>query len=436
MDVNTAAEQVVAALRDRGFLAYFAGGCVRDIVMGVAPKDYDIATNATPDQVQATFPRTMAVGKAFGVIIVIKGKYRFEVATFRSDGTYSDSRRPDSVTFGSIEEDAQRRDITINGLFYCPVEQRVLDFVGGQRDIAAGVIRAIGDPFERFAEDALRMLRVIRFAARFGFQVDDATLAAIKAYAANITKVSAERIGDETTKILTSAHPAQGLALLETSGLLALLYPEIARLRSIEQPKKYHPEGDVLTHVANMLALTSNPAPELAWSIVFHDAGKAETQSLDPTGAIHFYGHPAKGREIARRILQAYRCSNALCEIVCGVVERHQDFLQVRQMRLATLKRFLSLPYFNVLLELHRLDALSNGRSLEYHEYCLRKLSEIPGERRNPPPLITGADLIAKGVDPGPEMGRMLQHIRELQLDEILSSKEAALAQLFGEPKA
>jgi len=391
------ATRLVERLRSAGHEALFAGGCVRDLLLAQEPKDFDVVTSATPEQVQHLFRRTRAVGKAFGVILVFSGDQEFEVATFRSDGAYGDGRHPDSVTFGTIEEDAARRDLTINGLYFDPLEERVIDLVGGLDDLRAKVVRAIGDPGARFREDSLRLLRVVRFCARLDFRLEDRTAEAVRRDAPLLARVSAERILDELTRILTGPNAGRGLTLLEDLGLLSEVLPELARLRAVEQPRHWHPEGDVLTHTLRMVSMLHQPSPVLAWAVLLHDCGKALTSTGGPVP--HFPGHAEVGADLARTILLRLKASNHLVEGAAELVELHDRFMQVREMRRSTLLRLLGRPCINELLELHRLDCASSERSLETWQYCKEILASLPLERLRPAPLLDGHGLGGGGEE-------------------------------------
>ncbi len=421
------ATSIVRRLREAGHIAYFNGGCVRDMVRGVEPHDYDIATNATPEQVQKLFAKTIPVGAQFGVVIVIENEHQFEVATFRSDDAYIDGRRPSAVHYGTPEQDAQRRDFTINGMFFDPVANEVIDFVGGRADIERGVVRTIGEPRARFAEDKLRMLRCVRFAANLGYRVDSATMAAVKEMAGQINIVSAERIRDELIKIFTRPNAGRGLELLDESGLLAQVLPEIAAMKGVEQPPEFHPEGDVFTHVKMMLdALPANPSVVLAFAVLLHDVGKPPTFERAPD-RIRFNEHDRVGAEMTETILRRLRFSNDEIAKIALCVAEHMRFQFVKEMRPAKVKRILQRETFADELELHRIDCLASHRNLENYEF-LKAQAELPPEVIKPAPLLTGHDLIALGLKPGPALGQILREAEELQLEERLRSREEALA--------
>ena len=432
MQAREAAHRICRTLREAGHQAYLVGGCVRDLLLKRQPDDFDVATDATPDRVQELFPGSIAVGARFGVVIVVAEGAEVEVATFRSDIGYSDGRHPDRVVYSRTpEEDARRRDFTINGLLMDPQSGEVLDFVGGRADLAAGVIRAIGEPATRFAEDKLRMVRAVRFAARFGYAIAPATFAAIPPLAAEIRWVSAERLRDELTRLLIEGAARRGFELLEESGLLQPLLPEVARMRGVEQPPQFHPEGDVWIHTRMMLeGLTAGCATTLAWGVLLHDVGKPPTFA-PPTGPgerIRFDGHVEVGTRMAEEICRRLRFSNDDTEQIVALVANHLRFKDVSQMRAATLKRFVRLPRFEEHLELHRLDCLASHGNLEAYEFVRRFLAETPPDQVRPPRLISGEDLARMGLLPGPLFREILQTVEDGQLDGRLTSREQALA--------
>jgi len=429
MSVLETAREIAHRLRETGHRALFAGGCVRDTLLGRevsgAPHDYDIATSARPADVLRLFPDAQLVGAQFGVVVV-EG---VEVATFRNDGSYLDGRRPESVTYSDDPEtDAQRRDFTINGMFQEPESGEVLDYVGGQADLAAGVIRAIGDPARRFAEDKLRLLRAVRFAARFRFEIEPATLSAIRAAAPGIAEVSRERIGDELTKMLTEGQPRRAFELLHETGLLAETLPEIAAMRGVEQPPQFHPEGDVWVHTLMMIEGLRNPTPTLAWGVLLHDVGKPPTFQAPqhPGDRIRFNHHVAVGARMAEAICERLRFSNRDTERIVALVENHMRFGDVEKMKDSTLKRLLRLDGFDEHLALHRLDCLSSHRDLSAYDFVQQKLREIPPEQVSPPPLVTGHDLIAMGYQPGPAFAEMLRAVEDAQLEGQLHTPTEA----------
>src|SRR6516164_463646 len=420
---------IVAELQRRGFTSYFAGGCVRDALRGLSPNDIDIATSATPEQIQGVFRKTVPVGVQFGVIRVLEQGYEFELATFRSDGPYFDSRRPESVTFSSPEQDARRRDFTINGMFYDPVAERVIDYVDGRRDLKRGLIRAIGDPQTRFNEDRLRLMRAVRFAGTLGFEIEEGTWNALKGHAAEILQVSPERIRDELVKILSDRNRLRGLHLLDTSGLLAAILPEVANLKGCQQPFQFHPEGDVFQHTRKMLELLEPDASILlVLSVLLHDIGKPPTQSIDPLdGRIRFNGHDRVGAEMAEAVLSRLRFSRADIDAVVAAVRQHMVFKDVKEMRPAKLRRFMARETFPTELELHRVDCASSHGDLENYDFLRRKAAEFAAEPIIPPRLLTGNDLIGLGMTPGPRFGELLEAVQTAQLEGEIKTREEAL---------
>jgi poly(A) polymerase len=430
MNARQLAESICRTLRGAGHQAYLVGGCVRDILLGREPADYDVATDATPDRVQALFPQSVSVGAQFGVIIVTDGAEQVEVATFRSDVGYSDGRHPDRVIFAkSAREDVLRRDFTINALLLDSETHEVLDFVGGRNDLRAGIIRAIGQPAERFREDKLRMIRAVRFAARFRYAIEAATFTAIMKLAPDISQVSAERIRDELTKILTEGAARRGFELLDETRLLPEILPEIARMKGVEQPPQFHPEGDVWTHTLMMIEqLPPGCSATLAWGVLLHDVGKPPTFTppSGPDGRIRFDQHVEVGTRMAEAICRRWRFSNDDIEQMAALVANHLRFKDVQQMRLSTLKRFVRLNQFDEHLELHRLDCLSSHRNLEAYDFVRRFLAETPPEQVRPPRLLTGDDLLNMGFSPGPLFKEILEAVDEAQLNEkIHTHKEA-----------
>jgi poly(A) polymerase len=427
--LETAARGIVQRLHDAGHAALYAGGCVRDRLMGVEPHDYDIATNARPEQVQALFRRTVAVGAHFGVIVVLDGSYEFQVATFRNDGQYLDGRHPATVSFSTPEQDAERRDFTINGLFFDPLEDRLIDYVGGQRDLEARLLRAIGNPADRIREDRLRMLRAVRFATTLGFDIDGATWRAVCENARHIREVSAERIREELMKILLSPRRVRGFDLLDESGLLGEILPEIEALKGCEQPPQFHPEGDVFKHTRIMLdLLPAQVSGSLVLSVLFHDIGKPGTFSTDADGRIRFNGHDRLGAAMTERVMLRLRFSRAEIDATVEAVANHMVFKDVQQMRVAKLKRFLARPHIDDELELHRVDCTSSHGLLDNYEFLNAKRDEFASEPLIPPPLITGRDLIALGMKPGPHFSEILEAVESRQLEKALATREEALA--------
>jgi len=427
--IKEEATKVISKLQQSGYLAYFAGGCVRDLLRDQVPTDYDIATNALPEQVTSLFSKTRSVGAHFGVIIVISGEFAFEVATFRNDGSYGDGRRPESVEFTSPEEDVLRRDFTINGIFYDPIEGSTIDYVNGQDDIESGTVRAIGDPESRFREDHLRLLRAVRFAARFDYQIEENTWAAICSHAEEIKNISEERIRDELSKILTDPNRVRGFDLLVESGLMEAVIPEILDLKGCEQPPQFHPEGDVFVHTRLMLTLLKDdPSLSLVLSVLLHDIGKPSTYSYDEeSDRIRFNGHDKIGAEMASDILKRLKFPNKVIEEVTEMVANHMTFKDVQKMREAKLKRFMARPTFEDETELHRVDCLGSWGGLDNYDFLNQKRTEFDNEPIIPPPLLTGNDLIEIGWEPGPRLGEVLTKVQDMQLEKNLNSKEEAL---------
>jgi uncharacterized domain HDIG len=426
--MEATARKIVARLRQAGFEAYFAGGCVRDRLLGQEAHDIDIATSARPEQVQTLFGRTVAVGAQFGVIIVLEDGGEFQVATFRSDGAYEDGRHPTGVVFTTAEGDARRRDFTINGLFYDPVEDRVIDFVGGCRDLEARLVRAIGDPAARFAEDKLRVLRGVRFAAALNFEVERATWAAICNGAPAIHQVSAERIREELVKIFVSPQRVRGFDLLDGSGLLREILPEVEALKDCAQPPEFHPEGDVFVHTRLMLSLLPEKVSvPLVLAVLFHDIGKPPTRQVDPTGRIRFNGHESVGAKMTETLMRRLRFSNDEITATVEMVQNHMVFKDVKNMRVARLKRFMARPTFDDELELHRVDCLGSHGLLDNYAFLLEKREEFANEPLIPEPLLTGHDLIGLGWKPGPRFKEVLDAVQTRQLEGQLTSREEAL---------
>jgi len=435
MEARAFADSVCGTLRKAGYQAYLVGGCVRDILLGRTPEDYDVATDATPDEVHELFPGSVMVGAEFGVVLVLEdaaegGRNEVEVATFRSDAGYSDGRHPDSVVFAKTpQEDVVRRDFTINALVLEPASGKVLDFVGGKKDLEAGVIRAVGEASRRFAEDKLRLLRAVRFAARFGYAIEEETWRALKEHAREITQVSAERVRDELTKLLTEGAARRGFELLDESRLLDVLLPEVAKMKGVEQPPQFHPEGDVWIHTRMMLeGLKSGCSPTLGWGVLLHDVGKPPTFTppAGPNGRIRFDDHVGVGTQMAEQICRRLRFSNDDTEQVAALVANHLRFKDVPQMKPATLKRFVRLPRFEEHMELHRLDCLSSHRNLDNYELVRRFLEETPPEQVRPQRLLSGDDLVRMGFRPGPGFKEMLGAVEEGQLNGELGSPEEA----------
>ena len=427
MEPAALARDVVRTLRAAGYQAWLVGGAVRDLLLGVKPKDFDVATSALPERIVELFPHSGLVGAHFGVVLVRHDSACVEVATFRSDHAYADGRRPASVQFEtSPRQDALRRDFTINGLMMDPEDGQVLDYVGGRADLDRRLVRAIGDPDTRFREDHLRLLRAVRFAARYGFEIEPATFQAVCRNHAAILRVSAERVRDELVRILTEGGARRGFELLEASGMLADLLPEVAAMKGVEQPPEFHPEGDVWVHTLLLLEKLDRPTPTLALGALLHDVGKPPTFRV--ADRIRFDGHVEAGVRLARGILTRLRFSREESAQVEALVANHMRFADVGRMRQSTLKRFLRLPRFQEHLELHRLDVLSSNRRLETYDLVTRKLEELPEERLKPPPLVTGATLIANGYHPGPLFKQILAAVEDAQLDGAVATEEQAMA--------
>ena len=462
------ARAIVARLQQAGFAAFWVGGCVRDFLLGREPLDFDIATDARPEQVETLFPKTIPVGKKFGVIIVIENGQQFQVATFRAEADYQDGRRPETVVFANAGADALRRDFTVNGLFYDPLTGKIHDWVGGEQDLRAKIIRTIGRPEERFGEDHLRMLRAVRFAARLGFEIEPETFAAIQSLASKIKLISVERVRDELIKLFAppgrerlnglmaegislenrpgvvvpaqqssqpaSSSAARGLILLRDSGLLEHILPELAATANCEQSPDFHPEGSVFNHLVLMLGKMPAGASEcLPWAILLHDIAKPVTAERDAdTGKIHFYGHEKVGADMAETILQRLRFSNQQIAEIVTCVRNHMQFKDVKRMRKATLRRLLLRETFPLELELHRLDCLGSCGDLTHYHFLVEQaeaLKHLPAIR---PPLLTGNDLIALGVKPGRELGALLAEIRERQLADDVTTQDEAKAWVRG----
>lgn len=432
-DINIlreAAVAIVGKLQQAGFIAYWAGGCVRDKLLGIAAKDYDIATNATPDEVVKMFPRSTVVGKNFGVVVAPFQNLNFEIATFREDRDYVDGRRPTSVVFVTPEEDAKRRDFTINAMFFDPISETLHDFVGGQDDLAAKKIRCVGEADRRFAEDHLRMLRAVRFASRFGFEIVPETASAIQKHAESIALISKERIQVELTRTFLEAQkPGKALLLLESLGLLEVLLPEVAVMREQEQPPQFHPEGDVLTHTIMMLDEMAYRDITLTYATLFHDLGKPVTAMHDGT-RIRFNCHAERGAEMAYEIMRKLHFPTRTIEDVTRCVRGHMRFMDVQKMRKATLRRLIGGSTFETELELHRLDCGASHGMLDNYEFLKEKQIEMANEPILPPHWISGRDIMALGVTEGPEIGKWIRVAYDAQLNGEYPDREAMLAWL------
>jgi putative nucleotidyltransferase with HDIG domain len=426
-----AATDVIAALQKAGHEAYLVGGFVRDWLLGLEPGDYDIATSAHPEHVQALFPETRAVGAHFGVVLVRHGGYTHEVATFRTDLAYKDSRRPEGVTYGTLEDDAVRRDFTVNALYYDPLSGRIVDLVEGRLDLRRRILRTVGAPVKRFEEDALRLLRAVRFACHYELEIEEKTRKAFKVRVKNLENISRERIGEELVKILRGPHRYRSITLMSELGLWAFVIPEIEALRGVEQGRELHPEGDVFTHTALAVdRLPDHPPASLALGTLLHDIGKPATATRDEEGHIRFFEHQHVGARMAREICTRLKYSRELTDEVVRLVEGHMEFLQVRDMRPSKIKRFVSRPDFWLHLALHRADCLASDGDLSAYDYCVgqRKLvEEEHGEELLPPSLASGDDLIALGLPPGPAYKTLLDDLHDEQLEGRIQTREQAL---------
>ncbi len=428
-DLKSTAQSIAKVLIDAGYTTYFAGGCVRDRLRDQQPKDYDIATSATPEQVKTLFPKADSIGAHFGVMLVKRNGHHFEIATFRNDGSYEDHRRPSSVTYSTPKEDAMRRDFTVNGLFEHPISSEIIDYIEGQSDLTNRSLRAIGDPNERFAEDALRLMRAIRFACVLDFKIEPKTCAAIRSNATKLQHISIERTRDEFNKILLSPHRARGLQLLVDTDLIKVFLPEVLDLIGCEQPPQWHPEGDVYEHTKIMLGMLKQDASlPLVLSVLFHDIGKPATYTYcEKEDRIRFNGHDAVGAEMARSILTRMRYPNQTIEAVEAMVANHMNFMHVRQMRTAKVKRFLARPHIEDEMELHRVDCASSNGITENYDFLQEKAAKFQHEPIIPPPLIKGADLIQLGYAPGPEFKQILTAVQTEQLEGRLVDSQQAL---------
>jgi poly(A) polymerase len=415
---------IIRELRRKGHVALFAGGCVRDVLMRRRPNDYDIVTDATPEAVKALFERTIPVGEKFGVVCVMSSGQPFEVATFRTDVDYRDGRRPTRVKYAGAQEDAQRRDFTINGMFYDPVEGKVIDFVGGQKDLDGKIVRAIGIPDERFREDYLRMLRAVRFAANLGFEIESDTMKAVQVNAARITGISAERIREELEKILVDASRARGMGLLDESGLLGHVLPEVAAYKGVKQGKRRHPEGDVWEHTLTAMSKLEEPSFVLAFATLLHDVGKPATAD---TPERPFLNHERVGEEMARATAARLKLSARETEVTAFLVRHHMILKDVQRMRKSTLKRLLAHDFFSELAELHRVDALASGGDLANYTFAIEAKRTMPDEVVKPAPLVSGDDLAAIGIPRSPAMGRIVKQLYTAQLDEEIRTRDEAL---------
>lgn len=418
------AVQIVQTLRQKGHEAFFAGGCVRDMVMGKDPHDFDVATSATPEEVIKFFSKTVPVGIQFGVVLVILGDHQFEVATFRSDAEYLDGRHPSKVEFTSSKEDVRRRDFTVNGLLYDPQSDQVIDHVEGLKDIEKKIIRTIGDPRQRFQEDKLRLLRAVRFSTNLNFSIQEETFRVLVDLAPEIRQVSAERVRDELVKIFTGQRPGEGLELLSRSGLLKIILPEVETMKGVEQPPEFHPEGDVYIHTKIMLDLLQNADLVLAFASLLHDVGKPPTKTT--SDRIRFNGHPEVGARMAEEILRRLRFSNREIEDICVCILNHMRFKDVQMMREAKLKRFMATPTFLTELQMHRVDCLASHGILSNWDFLKKEYAEFQKEKPRSKPLISGHDLIQMGYPPGPLFKEILTSVEDACLEKKISTPEEA----------
>jgi len=419
--------RIIRRLRRRGHEALLAGGCVRDRLLGKRPKDYDVATSAPPDEIRSLFRKTLAIGAQFGVVVVLEGGARVEVATFRSDDAYTDGRHPTGVRFTTAEEDARRRDFTINALFHDPLRRETIDYVGGRRDLERGLVRAVGDAEQRFREDHLRMLRAVRFAARLGFRLGPATRRAIRKLAPLVTKTSGERIRDELAIMLTDASRAEAVRLADALGLLEAILPEATAMKGCRQGRRSHPEGDVWRHTLRCLEALGRPTFITALAVLLHDIGKPPTADYSG-GEVHFYRHAQVGAEMASTIAGRLRLSAAQKEELTWVVRHHLDFMHAREMRPATLKRLFQSRHFPTLAEVHRADLVGSCCSTADHRYVMRARRRMSAEEMRPAPFVTGHDVLALGLAAGPAVGRVLRALYDEQLDGALGTRRQALA--------
>jgi putative nucleotidyltransferase with HDIG domain len=429
MTARQKAESIARRLQAEGFTAYFAGGCVRDELLGREPKDYDIATNARPAEVQRLFPGSVSVGAHFGVIVVRDGGENFEIATFRTDGSYRDGRRPDAVLFSTPEEDARRRDFTVNGMFLDPVSGAVIDHVGGLMDLQSRTLRAIGDAAARFREDHLRLMRAVRFATVLGYEMETETWSALCAHAGDIRRISIERTRDELVRTLLHPQRLRGFDLLAESGLLFHILPEMETLKGCTQPPEFHPEGDVWVHTRLMLSLLPEVvSTPLLLSVLLHDIAKPATRTVDPDGRIRFNGHDKLGAEMTGEILRRLRFSNEVIAATVEAVLNHMKFMHVQEMRTAKLKRWIASPTFADELQLHRADCLGSNGLTDNFEFMRGKQEEFSAAPVLPPPLLTGAHLMRMGYAAGPAFKEMLTAVHDAQLDGTLTSQTEAEA--------
>ena len=429
-ELSRTAVRIVRKLRDSSFDSYLVGGCVRDLVSGKRPKDFDITTSATPEEVMQLFPRSIPVGASFGVVTVVEDGNNFEVATFREERDYLDGRRPEKLRYSKTpQEDVSRRDFTINALLYDVTGGNIIDYTGGLADLRRGVIRTIGDARTRFSEDYLRMLRAVRFAARFGFTLDPEAVEAIRELAGKLTLLSQERIRDELTHMLTGPDPESAFRQLSAYGILAVVLPEVEAMHGVTQPEKFHPEGDVFEHTMLLLRHLAYPSEEAGWAALLHDVGKPGCRTVGEDGIPHFYGHDDVGSQLAEQILKRLKMTTSLTGHVAAAVRNHMRFASVQKMRPAKWRRLLADPNFPLELELHRLDCSASHGFLDNYLWLLDRMTELQKSDTPalPPPLLTGRDLIGLGIQPGPAMGKLLNRLRDLQLEGEISNRAEAL---------
>lgn len=423
---------IIAKLHESGYHAWVVGGAPRDLLNGAIPHDYDIATSARLEDMIRIFPDAHALGASFGIVTVIENGIPYELASLREERDYLDGRHPETVLYtDDPQKDVLRRDFTVNALLLDPIQENLIDYVGGVDDLHHGILRTVGDAKQRFAEDYLRILRAVRFAVRLDAAPDSTMLDAIPLFAQKLHFISAERIRDELDKILLGKHPAKAFRMMSDLGILRVIFPELEHLKGVEQPKKYHPEGDVFTHTMLMLDHMVCPSRELAWSILLHDVAKPATQFFGDDGIPRFYGHEAKGAELAEPILKRFRMPQTLSKNVVAAIRGHMRFASVLQMRPATLRRMVSDPNFPLELELHRIDCMSSHRKMDVYTRLLDYWNELRASEvgcRLPTPYLTGRDLLAMGARPGPAMGKFLTHLMDLQLEGKLTSREEALS--------
>ena len=420
--------RIVDRLQKAGFFSCFAGGFVRDMLMGKTPHDIDIATQAKPEEILELFPHTHQVGASFGVICVIDDGDQFELATFREEREYSDGRHPDRITYTNDPRlDSMRRDFTINAMFFDPLTEDIYDYHDGCNDLRYGRLRCVGEAKVRFAEDYLRIMRAVRFAVRFNLEIDKDISASIPELAPCLELLSKERIRDELNKILCGLRPSRAFRMMKELKILDVILPDIAAMSGLEQPVLYHPEGDVFEHTMLMLDHMSFPSPRLAWAILLHDVGKLKTQTFGEDGIPHFYGHETSGKDISRHIMTEYKMSSDDINIVSAAVKNHMRFAHIDKMKKAKWMRIMSEENFPLELELHRIDCISSNGLLDNYLLCLDRIQDLSGALKLPPPLLTGRDLLEQGMKSGPYMGQVLKQIQDLQLEGTLKSKEEAL---------